>query len=180
MFKNRKVRISLLAATLVVAGSLVSLQATVASTQCQSLGTSKFEIDTDANMKADDASGCIDWLTVNDSPQPDGSGPNDESFGQGTKEDTAVPTIVTGGIPPNKSDLKWFSVATEGSGSSGFVHMFWARVQDPSGTTNMDFEFNQEQASPNVGNGMTPPRTNGDLLITYDLAKGGTVPEISL
>ena len=30
---------------------------------------------------------------------------NDDSFGQGTKEDTAVPSVVDGGVPPNKSDL---------------------------------------------------------------------------
>src|SRR6187551_518633 len=29
----------------------------------------------------------------------------DNSFGNGTKEDTAVPSVVTGSIPPNKSDF---------------------------------------------------------------------------
>src|SRR5438445_12231033 len=33
------------------------------------------------------------------------SGTSDNSFGQGTKEDNANVTVVTGSIPPNKSDL---------------------------------------------------------------------------
>ena len=45
------------------------------------------------------------------SDQPSGS--NDDSFGKGTAEDNPNPTIVTGSIPPNKSDLKVFGVNTE-------------------------------------------------------------------
>ena len=41
------------------------------------------------------------------------SGHNDDAFGQGTKEDTAVPTIVSGSIPPQKSDLTRFYAASE-------------------------------------------------------------------
>ncbi|NIR35546.1 MAG: hypothetical protein GWO04_06990, partial [Actinobacteria bacterium] len=59
-----------------------------------------------------------------------------------------------------------------------WLHLFWTRVQDPSGTTNLDFEFNQS-LTPSA-NGVTPVRTVGDLLLTYDLSKGGTVPVISI
>ena len=41
------------------------------------------------------------------------TGQHDDSFGQGTKEDTAVPTVVDGSIPNNKSDLTRFYVANE-------------------------------------------------------------------
>ena len=42
----------------------------------------------------------------------------------------------------------------------------------------MDFEFNQcETVS---GNGVTPVRTAGDVLIQYDLTNGGTRPELFL
>jgi Prealbumin-like fold domain len=51
-------------------------------------------------------------------------------------------------------------------------------VQDPTGTTNMDFEFNQSTTT--SANGVTPVRTAGDLLIIYDLAQGGTRPVLSL
>ena len=61
-------------------------------------------------------------------------------------------------------------------------------MQDPSGTTNMDFEFNQRQCTPGqtpadpdcTSNGVTPIRTAGDLLVTYDLSQGGTRPTLSL
>ena len=38
----------------------------------------------------------------------------------------------------------------------------------------MDFEFNQSNAT--TANGVTPRRTEGDLLIQYDLSQGGTRP----
>jgi hypothetical protein len=121
----------------------------------------------------------VDWETVNETRQNDlPSGQADDSFTQGSKEDTLVPSIEFGSIPPNKSDLKTFGVYQEKVGGKNFLHLFWTRVQDPSGTTNMDFEFNQSSVA--SGNGVTPVRTVGDLLITYDLSRGGTVPTISV
>jgi len=163
------------------------------------LSGSNFEIDTGtggANLKVDDAD-CIDWLTGGagtgfrsgvEAKNDSASGSGDEAFGQGTAEDNPNPTIVTGSIPPNKSDLKAFGVFTE---NDEFLELFWSRVQNPSGTTNMDFELNQEfcdgTADHCANNGsnrnpvyVTPKRTDGDVLITYDLSKGGTVPTISI
>jgi hypothetical protein len=152
-----------------------------------SLPGSDFEIDTDANLRLDDPAPSQDWASI-----PQGttqgterrkadlpSGPGDDSFGQGTKEDTAVPTVVDGSIPPNKSDLLTFGgyLETTPTGER-FLNIFWHRVQEPSGTTNMDFEFNQ--SSQISGNGVTPVRTAGDVLIQYDLAQGGTNPQLFL
>jgi hypothetical protein len=81
---------------------------------------------------------------------------------------------VSGSIPPNKSDLLNFGVYLETTGTRRFLNLFWHRVQEPSGTTNMDFEFNQ--SSTLSANGITPVRTAGDLLIQYDLSQGGTNP----
>lgn len=107
------------------------------------------------------------------------SGQNDDSFGQGTKEDTPVPSVVSGSIPPNKSDLRNFGVFLETvPGGGRFLHVFWHRVQDPTGTTNMDFEFNQSETL--SSNGITPVRESGDILIQYDLANGGTNPQLFL
>ena len=150
-----------------------------------SLTGSNFEIDTDANLKVDDA-GSLDWANVTEIRRQDtDSGPTDESFGQGSKEDTPVPSVVDGSIPPNKSDLKFFGVYQEGTGGSGFLNLYWSRVQDPTGTTNMDFEFNKRQCIPGPpadpdcsGNGLTPIRSAGDILIQYDLANGGVNPEL--
>jgi hypothetical protein len=124
-------------------------------------------------------------LVVNDEAQDWANAPNlsqalditpardDDSFGQGTKEDDAVPTVVTGSIPPNKSDLTRFYVANERvatmTGPKEFLCLAWERVQEPNGTTNMDFEFNQSTEL--SSNGVTPVRTAGDVLIRYDLRR---------
>jgi hypothetical protein len=148
-------RIWILAAALALVGSVLPGSAALASHPEVSLPGSNFEIDTDANLRVDDPSPSLDWANVTEVRKADSpSGPADESFGQGTKEDTAVPSVVNGSIPPNKSDLKFFAVYQEGGSTSGFLHLFWSRVQDPSGTTNMDFEFNQSSAA--SGNGVTP------------------------
>jgi hypothetical protein len=144
-----------------------------------SLAGSNFEIDTDANLKVDDPAPSIDWAGVSETRQTDQpSGATDDSFGQGTKEDTAVPTVVNGSIPPNKSDLLNFGVYLETTATGRFLNLFWHRVQEPSGTTNMDFEFNK--SSTISANGVTPVRSPGDLLIQYDLAQGGTNPQLFL
>jgi len=155
---------------------------------------SAFEIDTNANLKVD-TTGCIDWLAAGTNTfrsgvlakndQPTGTG--DDSFGQGTAEDNPNPTIVSGSIPPNKSDLKAFCVFTE----PAFLELFWSRVQNPSGTTNMDFELNKlacDGTATNCANNgtakapiyVTPKRSAGDKLVTYDLSQGGTHPAISI
>jgi hypothetical protein len=114
------------------------------------------------------------------------TGQTDDSFGQGTKEDTAVPTIVNGSIPNNKSDLTRFYVANEKASGKDFLYLAWERVQEPNGTTNMDFEFNQRQCTPGLtipdpdcsANGVTPIRSAGDVLIKYDLSQGGVNPTL--
>ncbi|MFD7976978.1 collagen binding domain-containing protein [Streptomyces sp. NPDC059071] len=145
-----------------------------------SLDGSNFEIEKNANIVVDH--GGDDWASI---PQGIGdnqehrkddllSGPSDNSFAEGTKEnDTAAPTIGTGSIPNNKSDLKTFGVYTEKTAAGrNFLNLFWTRVQDPTGSTNMDFEFNQ--SSTLSSNGVTPVRTPGDLLIGYDLPQSSS------
>lgn len=171
-FKSTKARWAAAGAG-VLAVATLGAQAGLAVEQV-GLSGSGFEIDKNANLKFD-GDRQFDWNTVDDTSKIDkASGTGDDSFGQGTKEDTAVPTVVSGSIPPNKSDLKRFGVYQEGTSSDGFLHLYWTRVQDPNGTTNMDFEFNQSKTL--SSNGVTPVRTIGDLLITYDLANGGTNP----
>ena len=100
---------------------LIGVQAAFASHPEVSLPGSNFEIDTDANLKLDDAAPSQDWASVaqhqrqrvRGSQPEEFTGAEDDSFGQGTKEDTAVPTVVDGSIPPNKSDLLNFGVYLE-------------------------------------------------------------------
>jgi hypothetical protein len=159
------------------AASLAAVVLFVVGAFGTSLPGSTFEIDNDANLKVDTA-GNLDWANVAETRKADTpSGAQDNSFGQGTKEDTAVPTVVNGSIPPQKSDLLNFGVYLETTASGArFLNLFWHRVQEPNGTTNMDFEFNK--SSTLSANGVTPVRSDGDLLIQYDLSQGGTNPQL--
>lgn len=167
-------------AVVALAGVALVASPSYASHPEVSLAVSNFEIDTDANLRVDDSAASIDWAGVTEIRQEDlPSGGADNSFGNGSKEDTPVPSVVSGSIPPNKSDLKTFGGYREvGTNGDTLLHLFWHRVQEPSGTTNMDFEFNKSRTA--SANGVTPVRSAGDLLIQYDLSQGGTNPVLSL
>lgn len=111
------------------------------------------------------------------------TGSLDNSFGQGTKEDDTTPTVVTGSIPPNKSDLTRFYVANDtGSNGDKFIYLAWERT-NTLGSANMDFEINQLAQPDMTTTGvkdLADSRSAGDLLIRYDFSGGGTVPELSL
>jgi hypothetical protein len=147
------------------------------------LSGSDFESE-DGNLKVDNGAGHLDWANVSQTAGSDlASGQGDDSL-KGAEQDP-VPDVVSGGIPPSKSDLKNFGVFLE-SDSPGFMHMYWTRVQEPQGTTNMDFEFNQRRCVQGVdtsgcsSNGKTPNRQLGDILITYNLSSGGDDPSLWL
>lgn len=151
-----------------------SLSASAEHGDASLLGSS-FEIDNDANLLVDDT-GNEDWASVAFAVAADApTGQNDNSFQGGTKEDTLCPGTTTGSIPNNKSDLLNFGVYEE-PGAPGFLHLFWSRVQEPAGTTLMDFELNQSGVD--CGNGVNKVRTAGDLLIEYRLEQGGARAQI--
>ena len=140
------------------------------------LGDSNFEIDPSANLKDDPGNTLTDdWNTVDQVVGKDKPpGQTDDSYQGGAKEDDTCPGTTTGSIPKNKSDLLEFGAYTEPGATPtdpGFLNLYWTRVQDPSGTTLMDFELNQSGA--NCGNGVNLTRTVGDLLIEYRIEQGG-------
>ena len=170
-------RKSLAVATVMVVLSGYSVWGPVGVAHADSLPGSAFEIETDANLVAN---GGIDW--ANASPllqkQDVPSGTADDSLVQGSSEDDAVVTLDAGSIPNNKSDLKDFGLFVEKTATKSFLNVFWTRVQEPQGDTNMDFEFNQSATTNNKPAGSTqiiPVRTPGDLLLTYELSNGGAV-----
>src|SRR5262249_15547182 len=136
-----------------------------------------FEID--GNLIVNGA-GALDWANA---PQLATAtdlqtGQGDNSFGQGTKENTPVPSVVNGSIPNNKSDLTHFYVGSE-VGSNGDLYMYLSgERRNTLGTANIDFEFNQSPTS--SSNGVTPVRTAGDMLISFDFANGGNTVNLSL
>jgi hypothetical protein len=104
------------------------------------------------------------------------SGSTDNAFGQGTKEDNAQTTVVTGSIPPNKNDLTRFYEASElGSNGHNYLYLGWERLVN-IGNANLDFEINQH-ATAGFTSSTTGPvtlnRTAGDLLVTYDFGGSG-------
>jgi hypothetical protein len=177
--RSRRRRLTALAG-LVLAFGLLPTASAYASHPEASLPGSNFEIDVDANLKVDDPAPSIDWASVtevrrNDTP----TGANDDSYSGGAKEDDACPNTTTGSIPNNKSDLLTFGAYVEPEAAGpGFLNLFWTRVQEPSGTTLMDFELNQ--SSTPCANGVNPVRTAGDLLIEYRLEQGGATATIKV
>jgi Prealbumin-like fold domain len=108
------------------------------------------------------------------------SGGGDNSFGQGTKEDNANVTVVTGSIPPQKSDLTRFYEASEFANGSNFLYLAWERTNN-LGSANMDFEINQKtQPDLTTPGAKTLNRTAGDLLVTFDFTNGGGRPTLAL
>jgi hypothetical protein len=108
------------------------------------------------------------------------SGGSDNSFGQGTKEDDPNVSVVTGSIPPQKSDLTRFYEASEFASGSNFLYLAWERTNN-LGSANMDFEINQKtQPDLTTTGSKTLNRTAGDLLVTFDFTNGGGKPTIGL
>ena len=141
------------------------------------LGGSTFE-GNDGNLVVN-TNGNTDWANVAglhtgiDKP----SGNTDNAFGQGTKEDNANTTVVTGSIPPNKNDLTRFYEASE-QGSNGDIYLYlgWERLVN-IGNANLDFEINQNATSGFTSSSTGPValnRTAGDLLVSYDFGGSGT------
>jgi hypothetical protein len=108
------------------------------------------------------------------------SGTGDNSFGQGTKEDGADVSVVSGSIPPSKSDLTRFYEASEFANGKNFLYLGWERTNN-LGSANMDFEINQKtQPDLTTTGAKTLNRTAGDMLITFDFTNGGGQPTLAL
>src|SRR6266571_3104375 len=95
--------------------------------------------------------GNTDWVNAPNRVRGDDltSGSADNAFGQGTKEDDPNVSVVTGSIPPQKSDLTRFYEASEFANNSNVLYLAWERTNN-LGSANMDFEINQAPTS-NLG-----------------------------
>jgi hypothetical protein len=128
----------------------------------------------DGNLVVNTA-GNTDWANAPNRVRGDDlpSGGSDNSFGGGTKEDDPNVNVVSGSIPPNKSDLTRFYVASEFTGGSNFLYLAWER-SNVLGSANMDFELNQKaQPDLTTAGAKSLVRTAGDILITFDFGGSG-------
>ncbi|HEX8095680.1 prealbumin-like fold domain-containing protein, partial [Jatrophihabitans sp.] len=154
----------------------------IAQTASANLAGSTFE-GNDGNLVVNTA-GNTDWATVSglntgvDRP----SGSNDNSFGQGTKEDNAAVTVVAGSIPPNKNDLsRFYEASFLGANGHNYLNLAWERLVN-IGNANLDFEINQKVTAGFTSTLIGPitlNRTAGDLLVSYDFGGSGT-PSLAL
>jgi len=179
---RRTVRRAAVAGIALAVCAAMSTNLALASHPEASLLGSNFEIDVDANLKVDDAAPSVDWASasiteIRATDKVNGTG--DDSYAGGVKEDTVCPAATTDSIPPNKSDLLSFHFYREpaSAGNQGFLNLAWSRVSEPSGTTLMDFEFNQ--SSTKCASGPNVVRTAGDLLIEYAIDQGGSRADIT-
>jgi hypothetical protein len=182
-FDRRRTRRWWYAGMTILAASL--LAAFLVSGAAANLTGSTFE-GNDGNLAVTTA-GNLDWNALNTSGTPklnigteEFSGQQDNSFGQGTKEDDSNVTLVQGSIPPQKSDLTRFYEASEiGTNDHVFLYLAWERT-NVLGNANMDFEINKK-GTPCLSSGGPFPvkpcvidRSVGDVLVTYDFGGSGT------
>jgi hypothetical protein len=112
--------------------------------------------------------GTEDWANVPATTIPDASGKTDDTIGS-SKEDDPFPQIVTQSAPP-KDDFTSVSLATEVIGTN--VYLYQSSIRSaPNGSANENVELNQSTTL--SANNLTPVRTPGDKLITFDFG-GGT------
>ncbi len=139
-------------------------------------GDGNESVEVEMPVETDWSSPAPNLVTVNDAA----SGTGDNSLS--AAEDDWSPTHTLGNIQPNKSDLTRIRVASEKVGARDFMYLAWDRVSDPSGNVAVDFELNAQPQPvlPAPGLDWELNRTVDDLLLTFELVGGGTIPEISL
>src|SRR6201981_3491860 len=141
----------------------------------------------------------IDW---DSSPFPaalttfsDGTGPTDDIFGQGSKENDQSSWVCTTGSAPPKDDVVneisingappvageiAFRFFPMGGVPKQFLYANWSRLSN-NGDAHIDYEFNQADPSTNPVPGcpQLPQRTPGDFLISFDTQNGGAIIGVS-
>src|SRR5215211_5592275 len=118
------------------AAALAVLALTLTAVAQANLAGSSFE-GNDGNLVVN-TTGNTDWANAPNRVRGDdlASGANDNSFGGGTKEDDPNVNVVTGSIPPQKSDLTRFYVASDFASNSNFLYLAWQRT-NVLGSANM-------------------------------------------
>jgi hypothetical protein len=154
--------------------TLVAAMLLIVAAATANLAGSSFESN-DGNLIVNGGANATDWANaphrVRGDDLPSGSG--DNAFGQGTKEDDPNVSVVTGSIPPQKSDLTRFYVASEFASNANYLYLAWERA-NVLGSANMDFELNQKaQPDLTTTGAKTLVRTAGDILITFDFGGSG-------
>jgi uncharacterized repeat protein (TIGR01451 family) len=122
----------------------------------------------DGNVLPDNSS-LFDWQQLVGQPGfnfIDDNNPADTIFTSGSKEQDQSTWSLTQSSPPAKDDINHVAVFSDAVPTITGTHDFFYAAFDrasANGDVNLDVEFNQ-----NRGSGPIPPRTLGDILITFD------------
>src|SRR3989454_2854338 len=126
----------------------------------------------------------------------DSTGPSDDIFGLGSKENDQNSWVCTTGSAPPKDDVvneisingappiageiafRFFPV---GGVQKQFLYANWSRLSN-NGDAHIDYEFNRADPSANPASprcSQLPLRTPGDFLISFDTQNGGAIIGVS-
>jgi uncharacterized repeat protein (TIGR01451 family) len=131
--------------------------------------------------------GVVDWQAIAGT-LPDGTDDpigGDIAFGGGNKETEPInwDTQNEGsGVNPNKDNIiaAWSAARPGVNGSTHtFLNLAFTR-EASTGNTFATFELNQGGGGWNNGNGQITCRKTNDLLISYEVASGGTPPNVDI
>src|SRR4051794_6261879 len=135
----------------------------------------------------DNAPGVIDWQEIAGTLPAGTDDPSggDIAFGGGNKETEPInwDTQNEGvGVDPNKDNiLAAWSNARGGVGGSANTFLNLAFTREAStGNTFATFELNQDGRTWDNGHGEITCRTTNDLLISYEVASGGSPPNVDI
>src|SRR3989441_1074124 len=187
---------------IVTASLLLLLSGTLIANYTTFAGNTVGSFEIDGNLTVDHLAPPTEPIDWDSSPFPaalttftDRTGPTDDIFGQGSKEndqsswvctmgsappkDDVVNEISVNGAPPVAGEIA-FRFFPMGGVPKQFLYANWSRLSN-NGDAHIDYEFNQADPSTNhvPGCPQLPLRTPGDFLISFDTQNGGAIIGVS-
>src|SRR2546425_2643295 len=187
---------------IVTASLLLLLSGTLIANYTTFAGNTVGSFEIDGNLTVDHLAPPTEPIDWDSSPFPaalttftDGTGPTDDIFGLGSKENDQSSWVCTTGSAPPKDDVV-NEISVNGAPpiageiafrffpASGvqkqFLYANWSRLSN-NGDAHIDYEFNQADPSTNPVSGcpQLPLRKPGDFLIAFDTQFGGAVIGVS-
>src|SRR3989441_3797162 len=187
---------------IVTASLLLLLSGTLIANYTTFAGNTVGSFEIDGNLTVDHLAPPTEPIDWDSSPFPaalttftDGTGPTDDIFGLGSKENDQSSWVCTTGSAPPKDDVvneisingappiageiafRFFPV---GGVQKQFLYANWSRLSN-NGDAHIDYEFNRADPSTNPVPGcpQLPLRSPGDSLIAFDAQNGGATIGVS-
>src|SRR5207245_6052836 len=188
---------------IVTASLLLLLSGTLIANYTTFAGNTVGSFEIDGNLTVDHLAPPTEPIDWDSSPFPaalttftDGTGPTDDIFGQGSKENDQSTCVCTAGSAPPKDDLvneisingappvtgniavRFFPVSGV---QKQFLYANWSRLSN-NGDAHIDYEFNQADPATNPaspGCPQLPRRTPADFLVSFDTQSGGAIINVS-